>query len=41
LNNIGTNSKNSAILVPHSPGALKDFQEQIISGTFLADHTKK
>jgi len=41
LNNIGTNSKNSAILVPHSPGALKDFQEQIVSGTFLADHTKK
>lgn len=41
LNNIGTNSKNSAILVPHSPGALKDFQEQIISGTFLTEHTKK
>lgn len=41
LNNIGTNSKNSAILVPHSPGALKDFQEQIITGTFLTDQTKK
>lgn len=36
LNNIGTNSKNSSILVPHTPGALKDFQEQIITGTLLS-----
>jgi len=41
LNNIGTNSKNSSILVPHSPGALKDFQEQIITGTLLAESSKK
>lgn len=41
LNNIGTNSKNSSILVPHTPGALKDFQEQIITGTLLADKSKK
>lgn len=36
LNNIGTNSKNSSILVPHTPGALKDFQEQINTGTLLS-----
>ncbi|HRO76847.1 MAG TPA: SPFH domain-containing protein [Crocinitomicaceae bacterium] len=41
LNNIGTNSKNSSILVPHTPGALKDFQEQIITGTLLAEKSKK
>lgn len=41
LNNIGTNSKNSSILIPHTPGALKDFQEQIITGTLLADNSKK
>lgn len=40
LNNIGTNSKNSSILVPHSPGALKDFQEQIITGTLLSENAK-
>ncbi|MCZ2223330.1 MAG: SPFH domain-containing protein [Chitinophagales bacterium] len=40
LNNIGTNSKNSSILVPHSPGAIKDFQEQIITGTLLVESNK-
>lgn len=40
LNSIGTNSKNSAILIPHTPGALKDFQEQIISGTLLSENAK-
>lgn len=35
LNNIGSNSKNSSILIPNSPGAMKDFQEQIIQGTFI------
>jgi len=41
LNNIGANSKNSSILIPHSPGGMKDFQEQIISGTFLYDKSQK
>lgn len=41
LNNIGTQSKNSAILVPHSPGAMKDFQDQIITGTLLSERAKK
>jgi regulator of protease activity HflC (stomatin/prohibitin superfamily) len=37
LNNIGSNSKNSSILIPNSPGAMKDFQEQIIQGTFIGN----
>lgn len=41
LNNIGTQSKNTSILVPHSPGAMKDFQEQLITGTLLAEEAKK
>lgn len=35
IKDIGSNSKNSSILMPHSPGGLKDFQEQIIQGTFV------
>lgn len=35
LNNIGSNGKNTSILVPHSPGAMQDFQDQIIKGTFI------
>lgn len=35
LNNIGANGKNSSILIPHSPGAMADFQQQIINGTAL------
>lgn len=37
LNNVGSNSKNTSILIPHSPGAMKDFQQQIITGTFLGE----
>ena len=37
IKDIGANSKNSSILMPHSPGAMKDFQEQIISGTFVGN----
>lgn len=40
LNNIGTQSKNTSILVPHSPGAMKDFQEQLITGTLLSEGAK-
>jgi regulator of protease activity HflC (stomatin/prohibitin superfamily) len=45
LNNVGSNSKNTSILIPHSPGAMKDFQSQIIEGTFVGEklnsYTKK
>jgi regulator of protease activity HflC (stomatin/prohibitin superfamily) len=44
LNNVGSNSKNTSILIPHSPSAMKDFQQQIIEGTYvgqqLRDNTK-
>ena len=35
IKDIGANSKNSSILLPHSPGGMKDVQDQIISGTFV------
>lgn len=44
LNNVGSNSKNTSILIPHSPSSMKDFQDQIIQGTYvgqkLRDNTK-
>lgn len=33
LNNIGSNGKNTTMLMPHSPGAMQDFQQQIVAGT--------
>jgi regulator of protease activity HflC (stomatin/prohibitin superfamily) len=43
LNNIGSNGKNSSILIPHSPSAMADFQQQIVNGTLIGakmkDHT--
>ena len=36
LNNIGANSKNSSVLIPHSPSAMKDFQQQIVEGTIIS-----
>jgi len=35
LNSIGTKEGNNTILVPHSPGGMKDFQQQIMEGTFV------
>ena len=35
LNNIGTKEGNNTIMVPHSPSGMKDFQQQIIDGTFI------
>ena len=35
LNHIGSNGKNSSILIPHSPSAMKDFQDQIVQGTLI------
>jgi regulator of protease activity HflC (stomatin/prohibitin superfamily) len=37
IKDIGANSKNSSILMPHSPGGMKDFQSQIIAGTFVGN----
>ena len=37
IKDIGANSKNSSILMPHSPGGMRDFQDQIISGTFVGN----
>ncbi len=37
IKDIGSNSKNSTILMPHSPGGMKDFQNQIIQGTFVGN----
>jgi regulator of protease activity HflC (stomatin/prohibitin superfamily) len=37
INNVGSNSKNTSILIPHSPSAMKDFQQQIIEGTFIGE----
>ena len=40
LNSIGANSKNSAVLVPHTPSAMADFQQQIINGTLVGNKLK-
>ena len=37
LTAIGSNSTNSTIMVPHTPGGMKDFQQQIIDGTIIGD----
>ncbi len=41
IKDIGANSKNSSILLPHSPGGMKDVQDQIISGTFVGNQLMK
>lgn len=41
LNNIGSNGKNSSILIPHTPGAMADFQQQIINGTLVGHKLKE
>lgn len=40
IKDIGSNAKNSAILMPHSPGGMKDFQDQVIQGTFIGNQMK-
>jgi regulator of protease activity HflC (stomatin/prohibitin superfamily) len=40
LNHIGSNSKNTSILLPHSPNAINDFRDQIIQGTLIGDKLK-
>jgi regulator of protease activity HflC (stomatin/prohibitin superfamily) len=41
IKDIGGNSKNSSILMPHSPGGMRDFQDQIISGTLIGNKLKE
>ena len=33
LSSIGANGKNTTMLMPHSPGSMQDFQQQIVAGT--------
>lgn len=35
LTAIGANENNNTVMVPHTPGGMKDFQQQIIEGTFI------
>lgn len=35
IKDIGANSKNSSILIPHSPGGMKEVRDQIILGTYV------
>lgn len=41
IKDIGVNSNSSAILMPHSPGGMKDFQDQVIQGTFIGNRMKE
>ncbi|NRA11816.1 MAG: SPFH domain-containing protein [Crocinitomicaceae bacterium] len=41
IKDIGANSKNSSILMPHSPGGMRDVQDQIIRGTFIGGQIGK
>ena len=41
IKDIGANSKNSSILMPHSPGGMRDFQEQIIRGTYIGNQMRE
>ena len=41
LDSIGANSKNSSVLIPHSPSAMADFQQQIITGTLVGHKLKE
>ncbi|MBL6871295.1 MAG: SPFH domain-containing protein [Flavobacteriales bacterium] len=41
LTSIGANENNNTVMVPHSPGGMKDFQQQIIEGTFVGKELSK
>jgi regulator of protease activity HflC (stomatin/prohibitin superfamily) len=41
LTAIGANDNNNTVLVPHSPGGMKDFQQQIIEGTYIGKKLAK
>ena len=38
---IGANENNNTVMVPHTPGGMKDFQNQIIQGTFIGEELAK
>jgi regulator of protease activity HflC (stomatin/prohibitin superfamily) len=41
LTSIGANENNNTVMVPHTPGGMKDFQQQIIEGTFVGKELSK
>ena len=41
LTAIGANDNNNTVMVPHTPGGMKDFQQQIIEGTFVGKELSK
>lgn len=41
LTAIGANENNNTVMVPHTPGGMKDFQQQIIEGTFVGRELSK
>ena len=41
LTSIGANENNNTVMVPHTPGGMKDFQQQIIEGTFVGRELSK
>ena len=41
LTAIGANENNNTVMVPHTPGGMKDFQQQIIDGTFVGKELSK
>ena len=41
LTAIGANENNNTVIVPHTPGGMKDFQQQIIQGTFIGEELAK
>ena len=41
LTDVGRNSNSNTILIPHSPGAVGDFQQQVLTSLLAADKTGK
>ena len=41
LTAIGANENNNTVMVPHKGGVMKDFQQQIIEGTFVGKELAK
>ena len=41
LTAIWANENNNTVMVPHTPGGMKDFQNQIIQGTFIGEELAK
>ena len=41
LTAIGANENNNTVMVPHTPGGMKDFQQQIIEGTCVGKELSK